>query len=179
MMKSFRSALLLLLMLCAAAQGCAYGIYEDTRLMDTMASDKAMATDIKTKLLAANFTGGMAVSVYCFYNHVFLVGEIPKSMQGKAIAIADSFHPSSVTPHWFSKSTGRRADLALSADLRTALIGTKGLSSTRIDTEVNADRVVLLGVVANDAEKKLAIDTARKVRGIQSVTSYLMLPPKP
>lgn len=181
-MKYSRSSLAPALLLCVLfsfVQGCAYGIYDDPRLMDTMASDKALATDIKAKLLAARFTGGMAISVYCFYNHVFLVGEVPKSMQAKAIEIAKSYHPSSVTPHWFSKSTGRRADLALAADLRTALIGCKGLSSTRIDTEVNADRVVLLGVVANDAEKKLAIDTARKVRGIESVTSYLMLPPKP
>lgn len=179
-MKNSRFSLMLPLILAVfLLQGCAYSIYDDQRLLDTQASDKTLATNIKTKLLADHFTGGMAVSVYCFYGHVFLVGEVPKDMQGKAIAIAKSFHPASLTPHFFTKSKGNRANLALAADLRTALIGTKGLSSTRIETEVNADRVVLLGVVANDAEKKLAISTARKVRGVTSVTSYLMLPPKP
>lgn len=179
MKKNLRVALAMLMLLGQLLHGCAYSILEDTRLLDTQASDKALATDIKAKLLAEHFSGGLAVAVYCFYGHVFLVGEVPKAMQGKAVAIAKSFHPSSVTPHWFSKSTGKRANLALATDLRTALIGTRGLSSTRIDTEVNADRVVLLGVVRDDSEKKLAIDTARKVRGVTSVTSYLMLPPKP
>ncbi len=67
----------------------------------------------------------------------------------------------------------------MATDLRTALIGAKDLSSTRIDTEVNAGRVVLLGVVKDNAEKQQAIRIARKVPGVVSVTSYLMLPQKP
>ncbi len=37
-------------------------------------------------------------------------------------------------------------------------------------------RVVLLGVVKDNAEKQQAIRIARKVPGVVSVTSYLMLP---
>ena len=64
----------------------------------------------------------------------------------------------------------------MSASLRTDLISTRGLASTRIDTEVNAGRVVLLGVVKDEEEKKLAIRKARMVKGVTEVTSYLMLP---
>lgn len=177
--KRIRFAAPLCLMLAFLLQACAYGVYDDKRLLDTQASDKALATDIKAALLKANFTGGMAVAVYCFYGNVFLVGEVPASMQTKAIAIAKSYKPRSITPHWFAKAKGDRANLALATDLRAALIGTRGLSSTRIDTEVNSGRVVLLGVVHDEAEKQLAIATARKVRGVTSVTSYIMLPPKP
>lgn len=160
-------------------QGCAWGIYEDERLLDTMADDKTMSSSIKAALLKDHFTEAFSISVYCFYGNVFLIGEVPQKVQAKAVAIAKSFHPNSVTPHWFSQAKGERSNLTLAADLRTALIGTKGLSSTRIETEVNAGRVVLLGVVHDNEEKHLAIDTARKVKGVVSVTSYLMLPPKP
>ena len=170
-----------LLLACALAQGCAYsayGLYDDQRLMDTITDDKAMATSIKTALMKADFTGGWAVSVYCYYGNVFLVGEVPKNMQAKAVSIARSYKPHSVTPHWFTPAKSDTGNLSLAATLRKDLIGTKGLSSTRIDTEVNAGRVVLLGVVRDDAEKQLAIKVARSVKGVTSVTSYLMLPQK-
>lgn len=176
-MKKTHFSLLLVVFACALfVQGCAYGIYEDKRLIDTQMDDKSLAADIKASLLKENFTEGMDVSVYCFYGNVFLVGEVPKNMQAQALQIARSYKPRSVTPHWFTPAKGERGNFSLAADLRTALIGTRGLSSTRIDTQVNGGRVVLLGVVHDKAEKQLAIETARKVKGVTSVTSYLMLP---
>ena len=174
-----RLALLLLLAALAVLNGCAYsayGLYDDQRLMDTIADDKALASGIKTALLDASFSGGWSIAVYCYYGNVFLVGEVPHSMQAKALAIARRYKPRSVTPHWFAPAKSETGDLALATSLRAALIGAKGLSSTRIDTEVNAGRVVLLGVVKDDAEKRIAIRTARAVKGVTSVTSYLMLP---
>lgn len=168
----------LLLAAICFLQGCAYGIYDDKRLLDTQADDTSLASAIKTALLGANFKEGMAINVYCFYGHVFLVGEVPQNMQAKAIEIARKYKPRSITPHWFSPARADRGNFALATDLRAAMIGTRGLSSTRIDTEVNAGRVVLLGVVHDNKEKQLAIAAARKVKGVASVTSYLMLPPK-
>lgn len=177
-----RLILLALLLLCLLAQGCAYsayGLYDDKRLMDTITSDKAMATSIKAALMKEHFGSAFSVSVYCFYDNVFLVGEASKEVQAKALQIARSFKPRSVTPHWFTPAESDRSNIALAADLRTSLIGAKGLSSTRIETEVNAGRVVLLGVVQNDEEKSLAIRIARGIKGVRSVTSYLMLYQKP
>lgn len=178
-MKKNIALLLLLACLQIYLQGCAaYGIYNDKRLLDTMADDQKMAASIKADLLKAHFGSAFSVSVYCFYGHVFLVGEAPENVRAKAIAIAREEHPKTVTPHWFSPGKSVRSDFALATDLRTALIAAKGLSSTRIDTEVNAGRVVLLGVVHDEAERQLAINTARKVNGVVTVSSYLMLPPK-
>ena len=176
-----RLTLILLLLLLAGLSGCAYGGYgiiDDQRLVDTISDDKAMATKIKTALMDESFTGGWSVAVYSFYRHVFLVGEIPADMQGKAITIAQRYKPLSVTPHWFTPATSDSNNMMLATRLRTSLIGTKGLSSSRIDTEVNSGRVVLLGVVKDDAEKQQAIKAARGVPGVTSVTSYLMLPQK-
>ena len=176
-----RLALLLLLFMLAGLNGCAYGgygLYDDQRLVDTISDDKGMATKIKTALMNESFTGGWSVAVYSFYRHVFLVGEVPADMQGKALTIARRYNPLSVTPHWFTPGKSDTNNIVLATRLRKDLIGTKGLSSSRIDTEVNAGRVVLLGVVQDDAEKQLAIQAARSVPGVSSVTSYLMLPQK-
>lgn len=152
-----RLALVLLLAALAALNGCAYsayGLYDDQRLMDTITDDKTLATSIKTALMNENFSGGWSIAVYSYYGNVFLVGEVPQNMQGKALAIARRYKPRSVTPHWFSPAKSDTSNFALAASLRTDLIGAKGLSSTRIDTEVNAGRVVLLGVVKDDEENR-------------------------
>lgn len=167
-----------LILLCCLLflHGCAYGVYDDKRLIDTMTYDNTLATKIKAALMSEHFGSAFSVSVYCFYDNVFLVGEAPKNVQAQAVKIARSFKPRSVTPHWFTPSKSDRTNLGLAADLRASLIAAKGLSSTRIDTEVNAGRVVLLGVVHDNEEKQIAIRVARSIKGVVSVTSYLMLP---
>ena len=118
------------------------------------------------------------MAVYSFYGHVFLVGEVPENMQEKAVTIANRYKPRTVTTHWFTPASSDTSNIVLGTKLRKDLIGTKGLSSTRIDTEINSGRVVLLGVVKDEAEKQLAIQAARGVAGVTAVTSYLMLPQK-
>ena len=171
----------LLLLTVLPLSGCgysAYGLYDDKRLMDTITDDKGIATAIKTDLLNNSFSQGWGTAVYCYYGHVFLVGEVPQNMRDKAVTIARRHQGvRSVTTHWFSPATSGTSNLVLSAKLRTALISKGKLSSTRIDTEVNAGRVVLLGVVENAAERGLALDAARHVEGVVSVKSYLMTPP--
>ena len=168
--------ILLLIAMAAVLNGCAWGLYEDKRLMDTISSDKALATSIKAALMKESFFDGCSVAVYSYYRKVYLVGRAPAAMRQRIISIAQSKKPRSVTPHWFEEAKGKGSDLMIATKLRSALIGAKGLSSTRIDTEVNEGRVVLLGVVDSHAEKALAEKTARGVEGVVAVTSYLMLP---
>lgn len=165
--------------LCCQLQACTWGVFQDKRLLDTQVADKTLASEIKAALVRASLSNASAISVYCFYGNVFLVGEAGPKMQAEALEIARSYQPRSVTPHWFSKTRSERSDFMLATDLRSTLIATKGLASTRIDAEVNAGRVVLLGVVSDNAEKQLAIQAARRLKGVTSVTSYLMVPPRP
>jgi osmotically-inducible protein OsmY len=171
-----RKLFFLLSAILCCLNGCAYSLYEDQRLMDTIVDDKALATSIKSDLLRENFSGGWEVAVYSYYKNVFLVGEVPENMQFKAVDTARRRKPYSVTPHWFSPLKSSDSDIEIAAKLRKELISAKGLSSTRVDTEVNAGRAVLLGVVESDEEKRLAVQAAHKVSGVRSVTSYLMLP---
>ncbi len=173
------ACLLLLLSLCSLTGcGTAYGLYDDKRLMDTITDDKGIATSIKSDIMSSNFSKGWDTSVYCYYGHVYLVGDIPEHMRDRAVAFAKKTKGvCSVTTHWFRPAKGDTSNVVLATRLRTALIGAKGLSSTRVDTEVNAGRIVLLGVVGSTRERDIAVDTARRVEGAVSVTSYLMLPP--
>ena len=178
-----RGPLSLTLLLLALGQvwGCAvtmpYSVYEDKRLVDTITDDKSITASIKTALLQADFTGGWSVSSYCYYGKVFLIGEVPPNMRAKAVEIAKNTKGvRSVTTHWFPPSTGGENNLVLATKLRTHLIGTKGVSSTRVDTQVNAGRVVLLGVVNDEEEKQAIIRAAKETSGVRSVTSYLMFP---
>ena len=100
-------------------------------------------------------------------------------MRDKVLEIAEAERPQSITTHFFKPEKYGESDFLLSTRLRTKLIETPGLSSTRVDTEVNAGRVVLLGVVGSEREKKIAIQAAKRVDGVRSVVSYLILPPRP
>ena len=106
----------LVFFLLAAAgclNGCAYGLYEDQRLMDTIVDDKAMSGAIKSDLLRENFTEGWSVAVYCYYKNVFLVGEVPENMQSRVLEIARRRRPHSVTPHWFAPAKSKVSELSL------------------------------------------------------------------
>ena len=175
------SLLLACLALVCLIQGCAvYSTASDERLVDTMGSDNAISGLIKKDLMAERFADGWNISVHCFYGHVFLVGECPKEMRAKAVKIAKrDKRVRSVTTHWFSPSVAETNNFVMATKLRSALIGTGNLNSTRIETEVNSDRVVLLGVANDSNERKTAVRAAREVNGVLTVTSYIMLPMKP
>lgn len=167
------------LLLALHVSGCAmfYGVFDDKRLTDTMAQDKTLATNIKTSLLSAHFSEGWNTSVFCYYGKVFLVGLVPPDRQAQAVSIARSYQDvRSVTTQWFTPETSDSSDAALALRLRTELIGAKGVSSTRIDTYVDAGRVVLLGVVHDAAERELVIRVAKETQGVKEVISFLMLP---
>ena len=172
--------LLILLACVTQTWGCAsaaYGVYDDKRMVGTVSSDKAIATDVKTTIMNQSFSGGWDISVYCYYGKVFLVGEVPSDMHGKAVELAKKCKGvRSVKTHWFTPRTGENSNLALATRLRTNLISTSGLSSTRIDTAVNSNRVVLLGVVNDNREKALAEKVTRMTEGVKDTTNLLMLP---
>lgn len=161
-------------------QGCAlYGGATDQRLSGTMTDDKTLTTAIKTKLMADDVSSGWNISVYSFYGHVFLVGTCPKNLRSKAVKIAKKDkRVLSLTTHWFEPVAGGENNFILATSIRSALIGADGLNNTHFETEVDAGRVVLLGVARDAKERKAAVQTVRNVKGVNTVTSYIMLPMK-
>ena len=96
-----------LLLLCCLMlnSGCGmlYGVYDDQRLGGTISDDKEISLGVKSDLMDANLSQGWGIKVYCYYGHVFLVGEAPEKMRSKAIRIARRHKGvRSVTSHWFT-----------------------------------------------------------------------------
>lgn len=170
-----------LILAACILQGCAlYGGATDQRLTGTMTDDKTLTTAIKTKLMADDVASGWNISVYSFYGHVFLVGTCPKNLRPQAIKIAKKDkRVLSLTTHWFEPVSGGENNFVLATRIRTALIGADGVNNTHFETEMDAGRVVLLGVAKDAKERKAAVQTVRNVEGVSTVTSYIMLPKKP
>ena len=72
--------IVLLIVMAAVLNGCAWGLYEDKRLMDTISDDKALATSIKAALMKESFFDGSPLAVYSDYRNVYLVGRPPAAM---------------------------------------------------------------------------------------------------
>ena len=163
-----------LLLLCCLmlSSGCAslYGVYDDQRLSGTITDDKEISLGIKSDLMDANLSQGWGIKVYCYYGHIFLVGEAPEKMRSQAIRIARRHKGvRSVTSHWFTPAKSETGDFVLATKLRTELIGTSGLSSTRIDTEGNAwraydfvENTVCLQQVGCEADFRTVAETLGK-----------------
>ena len=146
------------------------------RLLDTISDDKAMATSIKDGSVTESiFLGGMAISVYCFYGNVFLVGEIPR-LEENTGHCKIFLSRGRLRPLVFAPAKARQEQSGFGNGFAGSPDWSKGfVFNQRIDTEVNAGRVVLLGVVKDNAEKQQAIRIARKVPSCFG-NRYLILP---
>lgn len=156
--------------------GCAtpYSLYTDERDIGTQASDKSVATDIKTRLMGQKINEGWEISVYCFRGVVYLLGEIPTEAQRNwAIKLAKKTEGvQEVITHWYTQpeyagDTGARMKLAVN------LAWASKLNSTQISTQVHAGEAVLLGIVSDQGTINRIIWIAKNTPGISKVTSYL------
>ncbi len=162
---------------CAAAALAPYDLYEDKRELGTIADDSKIKTNVSNALSAAGYSDKWDISVFCYEGHVFLVGEVPSGMTRNVLDTAHNVSGvRSVEHHWFTPmKRSKTDDFSLATKLRTNLIGADGLVSSRVDTEVNAGRVVLLGMVESESEKGIAIRTARETDGVREVSSLLII----
>ena len=102
-MRYFVPLLLLCCLTLSSGCGMLYGVYDDQRLGGTISDDKEISLGIKSDLMDANLSQGWGIKVYCYYGHVFLVGEAPEKMRSQAIRIARRHKGvRSVTSHWFT-----------------------------------------------------------------------------
>lgn len=154
-----------------------YGVYQDKRLMDTMVADSNICSYIRGEVAKKEAWKSLSLGIYSYYGRVFLVGSIsdPKLQQQIQNIATKTPGVHAVTTHWFPPGKGQN-NMLVATKLRSNLIGASGVISSRVDTEIDAGRVVLLGVVGSEEEKERIVRVARKTSGVTSVTSYLMLP---
>lgn len=151
-------------------------IANDERSVSQQYSDKQIEGSIKTDLLAEHALKATDINVYSFRGHVYLIGQVDLAYRAFAERTArESEGVRVVTTHWFPEGTENSvSDAQIEAAIDTNLLFAKNVSSTQVNVDVWGGNVVLVGIMASQADIDRAITEARQVSGVKSVRSYLM-----
>jgi osmotically-inducible protein OsmY len=118
-------------------------------------------------------------------DHVFLVGFVESEDQRSQLEAAaktvrgirdvNGYLPlrSSDAESW---TTATLHDGELKTELTAALASDLRTAKLRVESEVVASHIVLLGVVSSESERQAAVDVAAKLAGADHVTNFLLLP---
>lgn len=178
-----RNMLLCLLLISLALTSVAWtpwgAIYEsarDERSVGDQATDKKISLTIKGDLADRDAKKALSVHVYCFLRHVYLIGAInDRQFRDFAIKTARKTDDvKKVTPYFVKETDTTADDLETATRVRAALIADGDLSSTQVETEVMNGEVVLVGMVRNKADARLAVKIAKGTKGVRTVKSFLI-----
>lgn len=176
-------ALLLLPLLfagCLSVASRSYEASQDERSVKTQAADANLGTTIRKRILKADAKGLLALDVYCYQGNVVLVGVVPPgSMLGaKAVEIARGVDGvQRVDTYYVPNQPSKMSDLAISAKVKTKLVGDGHVKSTQLDWTVLGGHVVLVGVVDGSERRDRIVRDVRAIDGVAGVKSFLQIKP--
>ncbi len=150
--------------------------------VEAQAHDKRLSLQVREALAETDAAAAIHVSPHVYMDRAFLVGFVQSEDQRSQLEAAakrvegirevDGYLPlkTTDTESWTTRDAELKAELtaALAADLRTAKL--------RIDPEVVAGHIVLLGVVGSESEREAARNVAENIAAPDRVTSFLLLP---
>ena len=174
--------------------GCGGGVRPYRAMAKAAASDESVQAQAKDKRLSVQVGEALAaidaaavvhVSPHVYMDRVFLVGFVDSEDERSRLEAAargvegvrdvDGYLPvrSPDTGSWTSATMN---DAELKAELTAALAADLRTAKLRVDTEVVAGHIVLLGVVGSDSERDAAEQVAKGIVSPDQVTSFLLLP---
>jgi len=183
-MRALTLLLLAVSMACAAcnpyvaAISATYGVATDERSLATQASDTKTEADIEAALLASPVVGTGDLSVYCRQGVVVLAGVVPPgSSAGRAaVEIARAQPGATRVETFFVLSEPSKAnDIEIEAKIKEVLVADPNVIAGRVDINVFAGHVILVGVVADEQQAQRFVDDAYSVQGVASVRSYIQI----
>ena len=182
-----KSVLSLLAVLLIVTAGC--GGFRPYRAMGKAAMSEenvfAQAQDQELKIqlreaLRARGESPVAITPYVFMRRGFVVGfvhgaeqrdEVLRAAQGvEGLRSVQSYLPER---HAASATVD---DFETKAEIKEALVLHPEVGVMRVDVEALDGHVVLLGVVASEEARELAVTAAAGVSGVKGVTNFLLLP---
>jgi osmotically-inducible protein OsmY len=154
--------------------------------VEAQATDKRLSLLVREALVKSDSAAVLHVTPHVYTDRVFLVGfvesedqrsrlqEAAKTVEG--VREVDGYLPirSPTAGGDWTAETAR--DGELKAELTAALAADTRTAKLRIETEVLAGQIVLLGVVASELERGTATRVAENIAGADHVTSFLLLP---
>jgi len=154
----------------------------DRRDVKTILNDTKIKLTIINKFSDDDYINALDsfdFSIECYRGHVYLVGEYDKPVQKtRAIKIVKSIEgvkkvTSYLLPKNKSDICGIDENLAIMGRVKAKLIGDEDIWSTNIDVKSVQCNVVLYGLVSSKNKINKAIEHAKSVKGVRTVTSLL------
>jgi hyperosmotically inducible protein len=159
-------------------------------------SDAGITTSVKSQLAADDLTKASQIDVDTKNRVVTLSGEVTSSEEEtQAIAIARRTNgvadvvdqltvgvetpPTDIAGPATDDIGPLGSDAAITATVKSSLLADPDTSGLRIDVDTEDRAVTLSGTVKSDAEKMEAVEIARKVAGVRTVTDRLTVERRP
>jgi len=155
----------------------------DRRDLKTILNDTTIKLTIVNKFHDDNYINtlnSLDLSVECYRGHVYLIGEYDKPVQKtRAIKIVKGIKGvKSVTSYLLPKNKGDICgideNVIITGRVKAKLIGDETIWSTNIDVKSVQCNVILYGIVSSKNKINKAIEHAKSVKGVRTVTSFLM-----
>ncbi|AYC31658.1 BON domain-containing protein [Pseudomonas cavernae] len=98
-------------------------------------------------------------------------GVLSLSMAGGAIAAPQNTQPPMAATGTVDKAQEAVSDTWITSKVKSTFVADKALSALDIKVETNQGVVSLSGVVGNDAERDLAIEKTKAIKGVTDVSA--------
>jgi hyperosmotically inducible protein len=146
----------------------------------TQAEDKRLAMHIRESILTTDASQVLAITPHAYMGHVYLTGFIANQAQADDVVVRVRALEGvrSVDTYLLPKPSDRSIanDETIKAKVKAQLGLSPGEVATRVDLEVLAGHVVLLGVVSSPQAIDEAGQLAAHTGGVTGVTNFLLLP---
>ncbi|MEO8602581.1 MAG: BON domain-containing protein [bacterium] len=155
-----------------------YNVATDERSLSTQASDAKMEADIGASLLASPTPGTDSITTYVRQGVVVLAGVVPRgSSAGRAAVDIARAEPGvrRVETFFVASEPSKAGDIELEAKVKEVLVADPNVVAGRVDINVFAGHVILVGVVSDDQQAQRFVDDAYSVQGVASVRSYIQV----
>jgi hyperosmotically inducible protein len=122
----------------------------------------------------------LAITPHCYMGHVYLTGFVANQAQADDIVVRVRALEGvrTVDTYLVPKPSDRSlaSDEMIKPKLKAQLALSPGEVATRVDSEVLAGHVVLLGVVSSPQAVEEAGQLAARTSGVTGVTNFLLMP---
>jgi hyperosmotically inducible protein len=161
-----------------SAVSATYGAATSLRSVSTQASDAEIEAQIKSALLTDPVSGTGTLNVFCRQGVVVLAGLVPPGSDAghEAVRVARET-PGVVRVETFfvPYNPSSLSDIEIKEKIKAAFVEDPEVVAGRVDVEVYAGHVVLVGVVASWQKAEEFVNDAQAVDGVVSVRSYIQV----
>ena len=148
------------------------------------ARDHRLKMELRSTLIGEEGLAGLTLTPEVFMERGYVIGRVETSDQADAVRriargvpglrSVDVYLP--VAQAQSTNESSLASDLALKAEVASALKVSPGIVTARITTTVLDGHVVLLGVVSDEEERHRTAAVVSGVKGVTGVTNWLLLP---